>query len=44
MSKGTGKNAGKDITDTLNRGLDKLNGLIKRLLIFSLLTVKTLQA
>ncbi|MDK7297772.1 tape measure protein [Lactobacillus paragasseri] len=30
MSKGTGKNAGKDITDTLNRGLDKLNGLIKK--------------
>lgn len=29
MSKGTGKNAGKDITDTLNRGLEKLNGLIK---------------
>lgn len=29
MSKGTGKNAGKDITDTLNRGLGKLNGLIK---------------
>lgn len=30
MSKGTGKNAGKDITDTLNRGLEKLNGLIKK--------------
>lgn len=29
MSKGTGKSAGKDITDTLNRGLEKLNGLIK---------------
>lgn len=29
MSKGTGKNAGKDITDTLNRGLEKLNGLVK---------------
>lgn len=29
MSRGTGKNAGKDITDTLNRGLEKLNGLIK---------------
>lgn len=30
MSKGTGKNAGKNITDTLNRGLEKLNGLIKK--------------
>lgn len=30
MSKGAGKNAGKDITDTLNRGLEKLNGLIKK--------------
>lgn len=29
MSKGAGKSAGKDITDTLNRGLEKLNGLIK---------------
>lgn len=29
MSKGTGKSAGKDITDTLNRGLEKLNGFIK---------------
>lgn len=30
MSKGTGKNTGKAITDTLNRGLEKLNGLIKK--------------
>ena len=35
MSKGTGKNAGKDITDTLNRGLEKLNGLIKDTFNFS---------
>lgn len=30
MSKGTGKNAGNNITDALNKGLEKLNGLIKK--------------
>lgn len=34
MSKGTGKNAGKDITDTLNKGLEKANDLLKRFFDF----------
>ncbi|WP_276804876.1 NlpC/P60 family protein [Lactobacillus hominis] len=34
MSSGSGKNAGKDITDTLNKGLEKANDLVKRFFDF----------
>lgn len=34
MSKGTGKNAGNNITDALNKGLEKANDLLKRFFDF----------
>ena len=34
MSSGTGKNSGKSITDTLNKGLEKANDLVKRFFDF----------